>query len=179
MSGGPGGTLRRASEAERRFRARACAAWWRLRAQEQPHSEFTRKGDDLFIKRSISLTEALCGFEMELTHLDGRKLLIKTEPGEVIKPVAYDPLGEFDDATTWDLYEDCDTPSLEHAAVAETAAPRVNSVGRHVPWLCCAALQWAWCCAQRWRCERRVSAGAHTQHARRAWRERADAPHPG
>jgi len=87
--------------------------------QEQPHSEFQRKGDDLFIKRSISLTEALCGFEMELTHLDGRKLIIKSEPGEVIKPVAFDPFGE-DAATSWQLHEDCDVPTLENAAVAET-----------------------------------------------------------
>ena len=30
--------------------------------QEQPHAEYKRKGDDLYIERSISLTEALCGF---------------------------------------------------------------------------------------------------------------------
>ena len=34
--------------------------------QEQPHAEFKRKGDDLYIERSISLTEALCGFSMEV-----------------------------------------------------------------------------------------------------------------
>lgn len=34
--------------------------------QEQPHAEFKRKGDDLFIERTISLTEALCGFSMDL-----------------------------------------------------------------------------------------------------------------
>merc|ERR1719420_1840364 len=53
--------------------------------QEQAHAEYKRKGDDLFIERSISLTEALCGFAMELDSLDGRKLLIKSSPGEVIK----------------------------------------------------------------------------------------------
>merc|ERR1719512_109080 len=43
--------------------------------KEQEHAEFTRKGADLFIERKISLVEALCGFKIELTHLDGRKLL--------------------------------------------------------------------------------------------------------
>jgi len=87
--------------------------------QEQPHAEFKRKGDDLFIKRTISLTEALCGFAMELTHLDGRKLLIKSEPGQVIKPVLYDPFAD-DAAQSWDMYPDSDVPSLDDAAVAET-----------------------------------------------------------
>ena len=65
-----------------------------FRSQEQPHPEFKRKGDDLFIERTISLSEALCGFSMELTHLDGRKLLIQSKPGEVICPVTYDPFRE-------------------------------------------------------------------------------------
>merc|ERR1712136_215108 len=46
--------------------------------QEQEHSVFKRKGADLFLERSISLVEALCGFELEITHLDGRKLLVQT-----------------------------------------------------------------------------------------------------
>merc|ERR1719378_2004336 len=63
--------------------------------KEQEHSDFKRKGADLFIERKISLVEALCGFEMELTHLDGRKLLIKTAPGEIVKPMSqgFDPHG--------------------------------------------------------------------------------------
>mmetsp|Transcript_159 Transcript_159/g.482 ORF Transcript_159/g.482 Transcript_159/m.482 type:complete len:505 (+) Transcript_159:157-1671(+) len=87
---------------------------------EQPHADFKRKGDDLFIERNISLSEALCGFAMDLKQLDGRDLLIKTEPGEVIKPVAYDPLGEGGQEAMWEMYENSDCPSLENAAVAET-----------------------------------------------------------
>merc|ERR1719162_1895474 len=49
--------------------------------KEQEHSEFKRRGADLFIERRISLVEALCGFEVDITHLDGRKLLVKTAPG--------------------------------------------------------------------------------------------------
>merc|ERR550514_617385 len=66
--------------------------------QEQPHADYKRKGDDLFIERTISLSEALCGFAMELKTLDARTLIIKTAPGDVIKPVSYDPFREEGDA---------------------------------------------------------------------------------
>jgi DnaJ family protein A protein 2 len=55
--------------------------------QEEPHPIFTRKGEDLYIRKSITLLEALTGFQMVVTHLDGRKLIIKNKPGEIIKPV--------------------------------------------------------------------------------------------
>jgi DnaJ homolog subfamily A member 2 len=54
--------------------------------QVKEHPRFKRKYDDLFIEHTISLTEALCGFQFVLTHLDGRQLLIKFNPGEIIKP---------------------------------------------------------------------------------------------
>ncbi|MQL41634.1 hypothetical protein EI012_27395, partial [Escherichia coli] len=50
------------------------------------HQRFTRKQDDLYIEHNLTLTEALCGFQFVLTHLDGRQLVIKSNPGEVIKP---------------------------------------------------------------------------------------------
>ncbi|CAM8952339.1 unnamed protein product [Rhodiola kirilowii] len=53
--------------------------------QQKEHPKFKRKGEDLFVEHSLSLTEALCGFQFILTHLDGRQLLIKSEPGEVVK----------------------------------------------------------------------------------------------
>merc|ERR1712232_551413 len=55
--------------------------------KQQEHPEFKRKGADLYIERTISLVEALCGFELEVTHLDGRKLLIKSTAGDVMKPM--------------------------------------------------------------------------------------------
>jgi len=88
--------------------------------QEQPHADYKRKGDDLFIERDISLSEALTGFAMDLNHLDGRKLKITSPPGDVIKPIAYDPFAEAGGDSMWDQFENCDTPSLENAAVAET-----------------------------------------------------------
>jgi DnaJ homolog subfamily A member 2 len=54
--------------------------------QQKDHPKFKRKGDDLFYEHTLFLTEALCGFSFVLTHLDNRQLLIKSNPGEVIKP---------------------------------------------------------------------------------------------
>lgn len=53
--------------------------------QQKEHPKFKRKGDDLFVEHTLSLTEALCGFQFTLTHLDNRQLLIKSQPGEVVK----------------------------------------------------------------------------------------------
>lgn len=47
---------------------------------------FKRNRDDLFVEHTLSLTEALCGFQFPLTHLDGRQLLVKSAPGEIIEP---------------------------------------------------------------------------------------------
>ncbi|KAJ4873549.1 Chaperone protein dnaJ 2 [Raphanus sativus] len=57
--------------------------------QQKEHPKFKRKGDDLFVEHTLSLTEALCGFQFVLTHLDARQLLIKSNPGEVVKPDSY------------------------------------------------------------------------------------------
>ena len=47
--------------------------------QEKPHAVFTRKNNDLLIRREVTLREALCGYEFVLTHLDGRKVsFVKT-----------------------------------------------------------------------------------------------------
>jgi hypothetical protein len=57
--------------------------------QLKEHPKFKRKGDDLFVEHTLSLTEALCGFQFPLTHLDGRQLLIKSNPGEIVKPGSF------------------------------------------------------------------------------------------
>ncbi|CAH0700712.1 unnamed protein product [Spodoptera exigua] len=54
--------------------------------QQKPHPIFQRTGNDLVIKHEITLTEALCGFEFVIKHLDARDLLVRHPPGEVIKP---------------------------------------------------------------------------------------------
>ncbi|GBP11863.1 DnaJ homolog subfamily A member 2 [Eumeta japonica] len=54
--------------------------------QLKSHDLFQRTGDDLIMKRDITLTQALCGFEFVIKHLDGRDLLVRHVAGEVIKP---------------------------------------------------------------------------------------------
>eukprot|EP00929_Paragymnodinium_shiwhaense_P005536 TRINITY_DN1076_c0_g1_i1.p1 TRINITY_DN1076_c0_g1~~TRINITY_DN1076_c0_g1_i1.p1 ORF type:complete len:513 (-),score=204.13 TRINITY_DN1076_c0_g1_i1:373-1911(-) len=90
--------------------------------KQQEHAVFKRKGADLFVEKKIGLVEALCGFEMEMEHLDGRKLLIKTSPGEIIKPLAqgFDPMST-ESKTEWEEFQDSDCPSIDHVAQAETA----------------------------------------------------------
>ncbi|CAH2065509.1 unnamed protein product [Thlaspi arvense] len=62
--------------------------------QQKEHPKFKRKGEDLFVEHTISLAEALCGFQFVLTHLDGRNLLIKSNPGEVVKPDSYKAISD-------------------------------------------------------------------------------------
>ena len=50
------------------------------------HKNFIRKGADLVYKKEISLLQALTGIKFVITHLDGRKIIIFTKPGEIIRP---------------------------------------------------------------------------------------------
>jgi len=52
----------------------------------QKHKDFIRKGADLLYKCEISLLEALTVVTLAITHLDGRRILIKSSPGEIIQP---------------------------------------------------------------------------------------------
>lgn len=47
---------------------------------------FERKGIDLIFKKSITLKESLCGFNFNLTHIDGRIFKINNESGNIIPP---------------------------------------------------------------------------------------------
>merc|ERR1719443_2703850 len=90
--------------------------------KQQEHALFKRRGADLFIEKDISLVEALCGFELEVTHLDGRKLLIKTNPGDIVKPMAqgFDPFEDKEGKMEWEVIENSDCPSIENVAQADT-----------------------------------------------------------
>ncbi|MCO5556721.1 hypothetical protein L7F22_010272 [Adiantum nelumboides] len=57
--------------------------------QLKEHAKFKRKGDDLFVEHTLNLKEAPCGFQFVIVHLDGRKLLIKPTPGEIVKPCQF------------------------------------------------------------------------------------------
>mmetsp|Transcript_11204 Transcript_11204/g.31531 ORF Transcript_11204/g.31531 Transcript_11204/m.31531 type:complete len:431 (+) Transcript_11204:117-1409(+) len=54
--------------------------------RQQEHQHFMRKGADLYLERDISLAEALTGFRLVVPHLDGRKLVVRSKPGEVLQP---------------------------------------------------------------------------------------------
>jgi len=53
--------------------------------EEEEHKLFKREGSHLFLKKKISLTEALIGFEFSVQHLDGTYLKVKSN-NEVISP---------------------------------------------------------------------------------------------
>lgn len=53
--------------------------------KEQPHELFKRNKDDLILQQKISITQALCGFDLVIKHLDGRDLHVKNPPGTVMK----------------------------------------------------------------------------------------------
>jgi len=54
--------------------------------KEKKHDVFKRDGINLHIEKEIPLVNALTGFQFYITHLDGRKILVKTGPGDIIKP---------------------------------------------------------------------------------------------
>ena len=57
-----------------------------LKIKTRPHPVFERVGDDLYANVTISLQQALIGFTMEITHLDGHKVTIQRE--KITKPGA-------------------------------------------------------------------------------------------
>merc|ERR1711871_1027647 len=89
-----------------------------VEVKEEPHDRFQRKGDDLYIKRKISLSDALCGFTTQVETLDGRTLIAKSEPGDVLRPTTYDPFAE-ESGPTWDELADTDTMGLDDFAKGE------------------------------------------------------------
>jgi len=50
------------------------------------HPRFQRIRDDLATSAEITLTEALAGCSVQVEHLDGRRLALRSRPGQVIKP---------------------------------------------------------------------------------------------
>lgn len=50
------------------------------------HTEFTRKGIDLYQKKNISLKESLCGFSYEILHLNGTRYSLKNKKGNIVYP---------------------------------------------------------------------------------------------
>jgi len=50
-----------------------------IQIRTYPHAKFERRGDDLYTNVTLSLVEALQGFEMDIEHLDGHKVHVSRE----------------------------------------------------------------------------------------------------
>jgi len=60
----------------------------------EKHKHFVRKGADLIYKAQISLLQSLTGFQLVVTHLDGRHILVSSKEGEIIKPGQFKTIKE-------------------------------------------------------------------------------------
>jgi len=54
--------------------------------QQLPHKVFKREGNNLIMKKKISLSEALTGVATKIETLDKRILFCKTKSGHIVKP---------------------------------------------------------------------------------------------
>lgn len=54
--------------------------------QLKEHDVFTRKDSDLYMTHKLGITEALCGCEFAVKQLDGRDLVVRNPPGNVLEP---------------------------------------------------------------------------------------------
>jgi len=50
------------------------------------HAIYQRKGADLGCGHTLTLCQALCGYEFRLKHVSGKTLIIKSQPGEIVQP---------------------------------------------------------------------------------------------
>ena len=50
------------------------------------HPVFKVENLDLTVEKTISLKSALCGFDFEITHINGRVFKLANKPGNIIKP---------------------------------------------------------------------------------------------
>lgn len=50
------------------------------------HKVFHRRRDNLLMTKTVSLSEALCGFQFSTPFLDGSDIVIRSEPGVIVKP---------------------------------------------------------------------------------------------
>ena len=52
-------------------------------------TSFKRSGLDLILERKVSLKEALCGFNFELKHINGKSYTINNNPGSIVTPAYF------------------------------------------------------------------------------------------
>lgn len=54
--------------------------------KEMPHEIFTRKAHDLLINVKLSLRQSLCGFSVDIRHVDGKTISLHSNQGRITKP---------------------------------------------------------------------------------------------
>lgn len=54
--------------------------------KQHEHDYFDRKNSNLIYKKSISLSDALCGFQFAIKQLDGRELIVTSQAGVPLTP---------------------------------------------------------------------------------------------
>jgi len=59
------------------------------------HKIYHRKGADLGCQHTVTLCEALCGYEFRLKHVSGKMLIVKSKPGEIVQPGDLKVLSEY------------------------------------------------------------------------------------
>ncbi|RNF12030.1 putative chaperone DNAJ protein [Trypanosoma rangeli] len=57
-----------------------------VQVEVAPHKVFTRRGDDLLMKKEMTLSEALLGMQLSVKTLDGRHVLVKVPHDTVLHP---------------------------------------------------------------------------------------------
>lgn len=69
----------------------ACPGPWAKKGRRRSYALRTRSlpGADLFYEKTLTLSEALCGFKFAIPHLDGRQLLISSNEGDIVKPGSF------------------------------------------------------------------------------------------
>lgn len=56
----------------------------RIQIRIEPNPIFKRDGLNLILIKTISLKQALCGFHLEIEHLNGKRFAIHNKPGNII-----------------------------------------------------------------------------------------------
>jgi len=59
------------------------------------HEVYQRKGADLGCEHTLTLCQALCGYEFRMKHVSGKTLIIKSKPGEIVQPGDLKVLSDF------------------------------------------------------------------------------------
>ncbi len=63
-----------------------CKGDIKLFVKIENNTEFKRNGLDIILEKKVSLKDALCGFHIEIKHINGKKYTINNNPGSIVTP---------------------------------------------------------------------------------------------